>query len=253
MTYNLHIMAFREYYLFAISEEDLAKAIEAHDIGAKTFSIPGERVVHLEGFRQMRIYANELKCTRDQVVQFMESDAAHLGQRYWQAGLLTQLGREVTREKMHYGFGERPRPGVPTSALASTSGLGLWDLLHPNLAEVSRKLYEDGSFKEAAQAALTEVDALVRKKYREVHSDGKTGAQMMAKAFAKNNPVFQLFPLDDQDQEIKQEGYMHIFMGAMMALRNPKSHSNFKIEEQDAIELLFLASRLLRKLDEAVP
>lgn len=250
MPYNVVIQDFKRYFLLALREDELARAVHAHDHGADKLSIPGERVIPLTAFKQMRIFQSWNGMDRAGVEHFLNSHAAGLGSRYWKIEDLLQIGSEVTKEWLNCGFGEKKTASGLTATVASDPGI--WDRLHPEVAAVSRKLYEDGSFKESAQAALTEVDARVRAEYRTVHNDGKTGAPMMAKAFAKVDPVFRLFPQTDQDHEIKQEGYMHIFMGTMMALRNPKSHSNFKIEEQDAIELLFLASRLLRKLDEAV-
>jgi len=252
MTYHLHIQAFREYYLFAVTEEDLMKALNVHDTGGASLSIPGEKVVQLDGFQCMRVYENKSGYTRDQCIGAMEQDAGGMGKRYWNSRLLKQLGEDVTRDVMKYGFGEKPKQGRSSALVTSSSGLDIWSLLHIKVEEVSRKLYEGEHYKQAVQAALTEVDSCVRVKYRSTQNDGKTGASMMARAFAKQNPVIQLFELTDPDQEIKQEGYMHIFMGVMMALRNPNSHSNFEIEERDAIEMLFIASRLLRKVDEAL-
>lgn len=252
MTYHVFIFAGSNMnYLFALTEEELTKIIEAHDTGADHISIPGEMRVDLKNFHQIKVYQS-LGHTKEQAITFMRHDSGKPYQDQWRSEALGKLGPEVTKEKLKYGFGEKPRPGGLAPIVSSSVGQGLWDLLHPRLSEVSRKLYEDGSFKESAQAAFTEIDARVREKYRVVHDDGKTGAPMMFKAFAKNDPVIQLFADGVDDQVMKQEGYMHIFVGVMMAIRNPKSHSNFGIEEQDAIELLFLASRLLRKLDEAV-
>ena len=45
---------------------------------------------------------------------------------------------------------------------------------------------------------------------------------------------------------------MEIFAGAMTGIRNPKAHSNIiDIDEKRAIHLIYLASLLMYKLDEA--
>jgi Protein of unknown function (Hypoth_ymh) len=49
----------------------------------------------------------------------------------------------------------------------------------------------------------------------------------------------------------EQLGYMGISAGAMTDIRNPKAHSNIEIDEKRATHLLYLASLLMYKLDEA--
>ena len=44
---------------------------------------------------------------------------------------------------------------------------------------------------------------------------------------------------------------MDIFAGAMTRIRNPKAHNNVVIDENRTIHLLYLASLLMYKLDEA--
>ena len=50
---------------------------------------------------------------------------------------------------------------------------------------------------------------------------------------------------------MKQLGYMEIFAGTMTGIRNPKAHSNIVIDEERGTHLLYLASLLMYKLDEA--
>jgi len=48
-----------------------------------------------------------------------------------------------------------------------------------------------------------------------------------------------------------QQGYLQIFAGTMMAVRNPKAHGFVEIDATRCIHFLFLASLLAHKLDEA--
>lgn len=166
--------------------------------------------------------------------------------------LLREYGKDITREVLGNLEQERKAAAPQRTEIGSSAHASLWALLHPRIVQLSQQLFADGHRKEAVQAALTEIDEVVARKYRVVHKDGKHGTAMMAKTFAKDAPVVQLFRLDDPMYGDLQEGYMHLFMGVMQAMRNPKSHSNFQIDERDAIEMLFLASRLLRKIDEAI-
>jgi len=254
MTYNVFIQDYEEYFLLALNERLLSKVIDAHDKGAGSVSIPGEKVVYLNNFKQIRIFTNagdrsarELEGKMYQLVGGFYSDA-------WDVRFLEQFGEDVTRDKIQYGYGESPKPGGQATLVSSTTGQGLWDLLHPTLMQVSQKAYMTGNFKEAALNALIAVDERVGKSMKNSTAANakKTGTDMMFAAFSEKVPVIKLFPDEDPDAVTMQEGYKYIFAGVMLAIRNPKGHRNFTIEEKDAIELLFIASRLLRKLDEAM-
>lgn len=253
MTYNVFIQDFSSYFLLALTEEDLSKVIDAHDTAADSISIPGERVAHLTNFKQIRIFENERGFTSQQIENVLKQKAGRHDRRFWDVRVLEQLGREVTREKMKHGFGTQPKVRGRAELVASSNGAGMWDLLHPRLSEVSRKVFEVGSYKEAALNAFIELDERVGNRLVN-HPVGskKTGKDRMLFALAEDSPIIRLFPDDNPDAKMKQEGYKFIFAGVMLAIRNPKGHRNFTIDEQDAIELLFLASRLLRKLDNAV-
>lgn len=65
-----------------------------------------------------------------------------------------------------------------------------------------------------------------------------------------NNPIIRLNSLETQTDKDQQEGFMHLFMGAMQGIRNPKAHEN--ISQNDpyiTLELLGLASLLIRAID----
>lgn len=49
-----------------------------------------------------------------------------------------------------------------------------------------------------------------------------------------------------------QKGYMEMFAGAMIGIRNPKAHANQTITKEDAIRKLHFASLLMYKIDQAV-
>lgn len=49
-----------------------------------------------------------------------------------------------------------------------------------------------------------------------------------------------------------QAGYRFLFMGSQQAIRNPSAHEPFgEIDDDEAFELLGLASHLMRRLDQA--
>ena len=64
------------------------------------------------------------------------------------------------------------------------------------------------------------------------------------------DPIIVLGDLSTETGKNIQEGYMHIFAGAMMGIRNPKAHHNIEIDAKRAIHFLSLASLLMYKIDE---
>lgn len=70
----------------------------------------------------------------------------------------------------------------------------------------------------------------------------------MTRAFSVNNPVIRFADLDTENGRNIQLGYMKIFEGAMIGIRNPKSHQNMFPNKDITIHLLFQASFLFVKL-----
>jgi uncharacterized protein (TIGR02391 family) len=74
---------------------------------------------------------------------------------------------------------------------------------------------------------------------------------LMKQAFSLNKPIISLSDLSTKSGQSEQQGYEEIFAGAMTGIRNQKAHSNIVIDEKRATHLLYLASLLMYKLDEA--
>jgi hypothetical protein len=72
----------------------------------------------------------------------------------------------------------------------------------------------------------------------------------MQKVFSENSPILKF--TGHQDEQL---GFMWLFSGMSMAIRNPRAHQVGEEEDLDAneaIELLALVSALFRALDNAV-
>ena len=78
------------------------------------------------------------------------------------------------------------------------------------------------------------------------------GASLMHTAFSPNNPIIVLDDLSTDSGQNIQKGYMEIFAGAMIGIRNPKAHENMDIEEIPAKHRIYLASLLMTKIDERI-
>jgi len=73
----------------------------------------------------------------------------------------------------------------------------------------------------------------------------------MRTVFSVNNPGLRLNDLSDQTDKDEQEGMMHLFEGAVLALRNPRAHALFDESPELALDYIGLLSLLAKRLDGA--
>lgn len=123
--------------------------------------------------------------------------------------------------------------------------------LHPKVIEVSMKLFIDGHYAQAIEEAYKAVINSVKEK-ASLHLDDKVdGTKLMAQVFHIDNPMIKLNKLKTQPDRDEQEGFMHLFMGATLGIRNPKAHSNIVMKDPyKTLEYLGFASLLMRRADE---
>lgn len=77
------------------------------------------------------------------------------------------------------------------------------------------------------------------------------GAPLMTTVFSKNRPVLSFNDLTDKSDEDEQEGMMHLFMGAVLGLRNPRAHTLLDDSPEMALEYIALISLLAKRVDQA--
>ena len=120
--------------------------------------------------------------------------------------------------------------------------------LHPRIADVATDLYLNGHHNEAVFAASKALINLVRERSGKHALDG---APLMLTVFSKNDPVLAFNELANQTEEDEQQGMMHLYAGAVLAIRNPGGH-DFPEESPDrALELIAFLSLLAKRADEA--
>lgn len=125
-----------------------------------------------------------------------------------------------------------------------------WALMHPSVVKIARPRFDSGHFADAVEAALKEVNEMVRQIVVAKTGQEFDGADLMNKAFSVKNPIIVLDDLGTLTGRNIQQGYLQIFAGAMIGIRNPKAHGNITIDAARALHFLFLVSLLLFKLDE---
>lgn len=119
--------------------------------------------------------------------------------------------------------------------------------LHKSVIFVSKRLFVDGHFSQSIFEACKLLENLVKKKSGLL----LTGVPLMQQAFSPNNPILKLNALKDESDRDEQSGFMQIYTGVMLGIKDPKSHAIINLKDKTkALEYLSLISLLFRRLDE---
>jgi uncharacterized protein (TIGR02391 family) len=117
--------------------------------------------------------------------------------------------------------------------------------IHPDIAAVSVKLFDDGHYAQATFEAFKCIESVVRS----VSGIKDTGFSLMMNAFNEKGPKIKLTDLKTISDTDEQVGFRHIFAGAMSGIRNPRGHDNLIDPIDVCLDHLSVASVLLRKLE----
>lgn len=126
-----------------------------------------------------------------------------------------------------------------------------WKLFHPRIVDVAKRRFEAKQYADSVEASMKAVNARVKKIYKQRKNKELDGRDLMFHAFSVEVPVIYLGDMSTITGKDMQEGYMYLFGGSMQAIRNPKAHENMEIDAKQATHMLFLASLLMYKLDDA--
>ena len=140
--------------------------------------------------------------------------------------------------------------------ISNINNFDFWSLIHPRIAKVSKSLYLDGHYANAAQDAFIEINARVKGLFQIVNPNNNDkvpdGDGAMTTVFSPNNPIVEFCDNSTDTGKNIQKGFMQMLAGAMSALRNPKGHENITLSADDAMRRIMFASMLMFKIDEAV-
>lgn len=121
--------------------------------------------------------------------------------------------------------------------------------LHTKVVEVAGKLLDDGHHAQAVFEAFKALEEYVRDK-TSVHD--KYGTKLMAHVLNESNPILKIKHSHPQTAKEEQEGLKLIFMGAMLAIKDPKSHRTLRLRDKSrALLYLAFASLLFEVVDDA--
>ena len=116
--------------------------------------------------------------------------------------------------------------------------------LHPIVQKTAGELYQNGHYR---QAILDTYIALVEAIKVKSGKHDLDNTPLMQNVFSAKNPVITVS--NDPDEQL---GFMWLFSGAVMGIRNPKAHRLIdQNDPQRTIEWLSFASVLLRVLDDS--
>ena len=117
--------------------------------------------------------------------------------------------------------------------------------LTPEIAGEPLEMFRNGHFNEAVRKSTERFEVRVQE------LSGKTdiGKSLMSQAFNPRNPCIALNDLSTENERSTQEGYMHMMMGMMQALRNIFSHGNEdQRSPEECYEMLLFLNWLFRQL-----
>ena len=119
--------------------------------------------------------------------------------------------------------------------------------MHPRIKDASARLFSDGHYADAVFNASKALVNFVKDKSIRHDLDG---ASLIGTVFSKNAPILAFNDLTDQSDKDEQEGMMHLFMGAVLAIRNPRGHRVRSDSPEHALASLSFLSMLAYRLEE---
>jgi uncharacterized protein (TIGR02391 family) len=172
---------------------------------------------------------------------------------------LTDAGKVWDEHIARYAaYFENPPQGAASEMVAAFPFTSLqplelgWPLIHAEIAKVSKSRFKSQHYADAAEAAFKLINERLKGIVKDRIGKEYDGAPLMQRAFSSDKPVLVLGDLSTMIGRDIQVGYQQIFSGAMLAIRNPKAHSNVQIDAVRSMHFIYLASLLMSKIDEAV-
>jgi uncharacterized protein (TIGR02391 family) len=142
----------------------------------------------------------------------------------------------------------RTAKNVGQSSVVDNQGVHPFDErnIHPEIAGVSLKLFDDGHYSQATFEAFKYLDVKVKK----LSGINESGYKLMMAAFAENAPKIKLTDLITSSDIDEQMGFKFVFAGVMSAIRNPRGHDITSDPIDRCLDHLSVASVLYRRIEE---
>jgi len=123
--------------------------------------------------------------------------------------------------------------------------------VHPDVLRFCRaELLADNYFH-----AVLEATKSIAERIRQQTSLASDGADLVDQAFGIKDPILALNSLRTESEQSEQKGFSNLLKGLFGTFRNPTAHAAricWAMDQEDAVDLLTMASFVHRKLDRAV-
>ncbi len=122
------------------------------------------------------------------------------------------------------------------------------DLLHSRIVVSAYAQFRSGLYRDAVLNSVIAVFDYLRERSG-LESDG---AKLAAEALSVENPRIVLSSLENESGRNEQKGFLQIFQGYYLGVRNPKAHSlAIKPTKKIAAQYLVFSSLLCRRIEQA--
>jgi uncharacterized protein (TIGR02391 family) len=190
-------------------------------------------------------------------IQAILQPSRFAGRRELHLSLLETVNRFLAFDGLHVGetgdLRAVPRATTVSEAEARASRLReelIQRKVHSDVLAFCRaELLEDNYFHAVLEAAKS-----VAEKVRQRTGLGSDGAELATAAFGGAQPRLALNSLRTETEKSEQRGFVNLLLGFFGTFRNPPAHAPkimWPIQEQDAFDLLTMASYLHRRIDAA--
>jgi uncharacterized protein (TIGR02391 family) len=139
-------------------------------------------------------------------------------------------------------LGRKLKTAIQTSDPTERFPLGI----HDEIDRAARKLFHDGHYANAVEAACKVLDLLVKMRSGK---DDVSGTPLMQVVFSPNNPILRFNDLRSQSDRDEQQGMMFLYAGAMLALRNRRAHELIEDDPEQAVSYIGFLSMLAKALN----
>lgn len=120
--------------------------------------------------------------------------------------------------------------------------------VHEKIRQAGLKLFQNGHYSQAIFEACKVLEMELKNKSKVE----KSGKMLVNEVLNEKNPIIKFNENKTSAEKDEQEGFRFLFMGTFIGIRNPRAHTNVKLEDRvKASEYLSAISMLLRRLDEA--
>lgn len=193
-------------------------------------------------------------------IQHTMNPARHFNNHDWFSSTRYKLNQVLSFEGLTLGEDGRlqrsQRASTICEAAARASKLRenlVIRKVHPDIMEFCREELLVDNYFHAVFEATKSVAEKIRMKTG-LTSDGSTLVDE-AFSFKSNIPYLALNSLQTESEQSEQKGFMNLLKGLFGTFRNTTAHApkiTWRIEEQDALDILSLVSLVHRRLDSAV-